>query len=224
MIWIGTILCLIIVVYLYWRFIFFYRDPDRIIPKGKNLVAAADGTIVYVRKVELGEIPISIKKKKKIKLTELAPFRKEVFKGPQYIVGIFMHPTSIHVNRAPIKGRITLMKYVKSKNLPMTLMWWRVLLRLKPYEKYSPHVFTNERNVIQIQGEIPVTVVQIADIYVNKIVAFVKKKEIVEKGQRIGMIKMGSQVDMIFPYDPGIQIKIKEGQAVKAGASIIAEY
>ena len=136
-----------------------------------------------------------------------------------------MHPTSVHVNRAPIDGRIVEQKYIKNnKNLPMTLMWWRVLLKIRPYEKFSDHILENERNIIQINGDLPVSVIQIADIYVNKIVAFFSKDDIIKKGERIGVIKMGSQVDIIFPALDNVNIKIHEGDYVYAGSSIIAEY
>jgi phosphatidylserine decarboxylase len=113
--------------------------------------------------------------------------------------------------------------YTKGRNLPMTLMWWRVLFRRKPYEFYSNHILSNERNTIMIEGELPVYVVQIADIYVNKIECWVKEGDNLEKGQRIGMIKMGSQVDLVFPAAPNIKVIAVEGQKVKAGESIIAQ-
>ena len=74
-----------------------------------------------------------------------------------------------------------------------------------------------------IEGGLPVYVTQIADIYVNKIDCWAKEGDNLEKGQRIGMIKMGSQVDIVFPVFPNVKITVKEGQKVKAGESIIAE-
>jgi phosphatidylserine decarboxylase len=211
--------------YLVWRFHYFFRDPEREVPKGKNIVSAADGTVVYVRKVSHGEIPISIKKRNPIKLTEVTLLGDENFpKEEKYIVGIFMHPTSVHVNRSPISGKVVFQKYIKAKkNLPMTAMWFRTLLHLKPYEALSTHILENERNIIQIVGDIFVTVVQIADIYVNKIDSYIQVGDVINKGQRVGMIKIGSQVDMIFPVS-NIKIVVKEGQKVLAGESIIATY
>jgi phosphatidylserine decarboxylase len=126
------------------------------------------------------------------------------------------------VNRAPISGIVGMIKYSQSKNAPMTAMWWRVLLGMKPYELYSDHVLQNERNTILFKGKISVFIVQIADIFVNKIECWVKEGESVSKGQRVGMIKMGSQVDLLFPSDPVLDIVVKVGQKVKAGETIIA--
>jgi len=212
-----------LIIYIYWRFFFFFRDPDRIISQEDNIVSPADGTVVYIRKTSNDEIPISVKKGKKVLISELSESVEYKAYKEWYVVGIFMHPTSVHVNRAPIKGEVILVEHKQNKNFPMTLMWWKVLLGIKPYERGSTHVLKNERNTILIKGKnFPLYVVQIADIYVNKIVSYVKVGNNVEKGQRIGMIKFGSQVDFIFPVLPNIDIAIKEGEKVKAGESIMA--
>ncbi len=103
------------------------------------------------------------------------------------------------------------------------MMWWRVLFGIRPYEKYSNHIFQNERNTLLIKGFFPVWVVQIADIYVNKIECWVKESDNVSKGERFGMIKMGSQVDLLFPVSPIDSLVVKIGDKVRAGESIIAK-
>jgi phosphatidylserine decarboxylase len=221
-----SIIFIFFIIWFIWRYFYFFRDPNRIIPDGRNIVSPADGTVVYIKRIENDEVPISIKKRSFIHLEELLPIqRKFSISGSKYLVGIFMHPTSVHVNRAPISGTVVHQEYISNKkNLPMTLMWWRVLLKIKPYEKFSSHIIENERNIIQINGDLPITVVQIADIYVNKIVSFVQLGKEVKKGDRIGVIKIGSQVDLIIPVEERVNIKIKEGQKVFAGSTIIADY
>jgi phosphatidylserine decarboxylase len=216
-----SVLLIILIIYCYWRFFFFYRDPDRNVPSGNNIVSPADGTIVYIKIIDNDVVPISIKKNRSIKLEEIFKCKINSLEK-SYLVGIFMHPTNVHVNRAPISGKVEKITYTKSKNLPMTIMWWRVLLGMKPYEQYSNHVLQNERNTIFFQSNIPVFVVQIADIYVNKIECWVSEQQEIQKGQRIGMIKMGSQVDMLFPSKNVSEIVVKVGQKVKAGETIIA--
>lgn len=208
-------------IFIYWRYFFFFRDPDRVIPEGDNIVSPADGTVVYVKKVEKGIVPVSIKKRREIKLEEI--LKTIIPQDTYYIVGIFMHPTSVHVNRAPIDGEVSQIFYTKGGNLPMTAMWWRVLTKRKPFEAYSHHIITNERNVISIIGKIPVFVVQIADIYVNRIECWISIGDKILKGQRIGRILMGSQVDLVFPYN-NIRVIVSAGQKVKAGENIIAEF
>lgn len=220
MFYIAVILILFFAIY-YWRFFFFFRDPERIIPDGDNIVSPAEGTIVYIKEIKGNEVPISIKNKKEVKLQEIFG-DSVVYRESSYLVGIFMHPTNVHVNRAPITGKIEKIIYTPNKNLAMTLMWWRILLGLRPYEFYSKHILQNERNTILFKGKIPVFIVQIADIYVNKIECWVREHEEVKKGQRIGMIKMGSQVDILFPSANINKLNIILGQKVKAGETIIA--
>ncbi|MFA6473757.1 MAG: phosphatidylserine decarboxylase [Patescibacteria group bacterium] len=212
---------LVVVTWIYWRYFYFFRDPKRIPPSGNNILSPADGTIVYVESIEGGVIPFSIKGKKRIELFEIT--HKDLGDEDFWHVGIFMHPTSVHVNRSPIDGIVKSIKYTPGKNLPMTIMWWRVLLGIRRFEKNSPHILSNERNTIIIEGKFPVCIVQIADIYVNKIVCNVQLGENIKKGMRIGAIKMGSQVDLFFPKRSGFSVLVKPGDKVFAGESIIAK-
>ena len=106
----------------------------------------------------------------------------------------------------------------------MTKTWVRTLLHLTPRYKSANYLLENERITTIIKGKITLAVVQIADIYVNKIDLYVKKSQTVSKGQRIGMIKLGSQVDLLLPDQNSITIKVKEGDRVKAGESVLAEF
>ncbi|HEY9583908.1 MAG TPA: phosphatidylserine decarboxylase [Candidatus Paceibacterota bacterium] len=221
MIYLTIFITILMVIYFYWRFFFFFRDPDRKVPDGENIVSPADGTIVYIKKIDNDITPISIKNKKEIRLEEVTKYKDDL-SYPRYHIGIFMHPTDIHVNRAPISGKIKKIIYSNSNNLPMTMMWWRILLGMRPYELYSDHIIQNERNTLMFDGVIPVSVIQIADIYVNKIECWVKENQEIKKGERIGMIKMGSQVDLIFPSESIREISINIGQKVKSGETVIA--
>jgi phosphatidylserine decarboxylase len=216
------VLLILTAIYIYWRFFFFFRNPERTIPLGNNIVSAADGTVVYIKEFKGDLVPISIKKKRNIKLVEIFKMSFEQSHESMYLIGVFMHPTSVHVNRAPISGKVEKVVYTKNKNLPMTMMWWRVLFGLRPYEFYSRHVLENERNTLLIKGHIPLYVVQIADIYVNKIECWVKEGDEIKKGERFGMIKLGSQVDILFPSKTISNIAVKVGQKVKAGETILA--
>ncbi|MBU0701907.1 phosphatidylserine decarboxylase [bacterium] len=88
---ISTIVILFAGMYIWWRFYYFFRDPERKIPAGDNIVSPADGTIVYVKEINEGQIPMSVKKGKEIRLEEIANIQHNRFnKG--YIIGIFMSP------------------------------------------------------------------------------------------------------------------------------------
>lgn len=206
-----------------WRFHLFNRDPDRTPPAGavNGVLAPADGTILYVRRVEGEEAPIAIKQGRPV------PFSKFVgrtgVRGPGYLMGIFMHPTSVHVNRAPIAGTVRAVQHERGSNLPMNLTWIRVHLRLRPYEKNATHLLSNERNFILISNDrMWVCLVQIADYFVNRIDCWVKEGEAVEQGQRVGRIRFGSQVDLFFPAVEGLQLRVSAGQKVRAGIDLLA--
>lgn len=208
--------------YAYWRFIYFFRDPDRVITKDDTaVVSPADGTIIYIKEIADDKVLFATKKGRSIPLTEYCQTNKVEIPG--YLVGIFMHPTSVHVNRAPISGEVVSVDYKKGSNLPMTITWWRTNLKMRPAEKYATHIISNERNIIGIEGRIKLFIVQIADIYVNRIESWVKVGETVTRGQRVGMIKFGSQVDLYIPSKEVEAILAKVGDKVTAGESILAK-
>jgi len=208
----------------YWRFFYFFRDPARIAPKGNNIVSPADGTVIYIKNIKAGEIPIAVKNGNKIKLEEISKtdIGGEFSNG--YIIGIFMSLFDVHVNRSPIAGVVENVNYFSGINFTMARMTLNKLLRKKEIFQDNGYLLQNERNTLLIRGDFPVAVVQIADLHVNRIVSFVKKQERIEKGQRIGLIKMGSQVDIILPDIPKARIKVNVGQHIKAGETIIAEF
>ncbi|MDY6966252.1 MAG: phosphatidylserine decarboxylase [Halobacteriota archaeon] len=208
----------------YWRYFYFFRDPDRTPPNGNNIVAPADGTIMYIRKIEDGKVPIAIKNGKEIELKEIMKTNSDDNVKNGYIVGIFMTPWDVHVNRAPISGKVEQMSYFSSKNVSMGRATLNKILGIKPLYTGTRHIPLNERNTVRIKGDFPLYVVQIADSYINKIEDWVKEGDVLEKGQRIGIIKMGSQVDTIFPDLENIEIKVREGEHVKAGETILAIY
>ncbi|MFH1861001.1 MAG: phosphatidylserine decarboxylase [bacterium] len=220
---ISTIIILFAGMYIWWRFYYFFRDPERKIPAGDNIVSPADGTIVYVKEINEGQIPMSVKKGKEIRLEEIANIQHNRFnKG--YIIGIFMSPLSVHINRAPISGKVEQISYFHSKNINMGRMFLNTIFRIRPFYSGCDHLLQNERNTIIIDGKFPIAVVQIADVVVHKILCWVKEGQTVTKGERIGLIRMGSQVDIILPAEKGIKIAVKEGEYVYAGQTVLVTY
>ena len=187
----------------------FFRDPERIPPKRNDIILTpADGKIIYVKKIYDGEIPLSEKNGKKFLLEEFVKSNLLPTKG--YLIGIAMNFLDVHVNRAPIKGRITFIKHIKGLFISL---------------KHKEAVIQNERVLTIIENKsISLGVVQIASRLVRKIVPYVKEGNDVALGQRIGMIRFGSQVDLVIPYIKGLRIKVKLNEKVKAGVSIIAQY
>jgi len=211
--------------YFFWRYVWFFRNPDRQPPKGEQIISPADGTVVYVKHVSPMEPVISIKKKNRICVSDIV--RKDL-KGMKLLVGIFMSPFDVHYNRAPISGRIESIRHhpAKLKNHHMGSMHWRSVLRLFPIYQNSLHIVDNERTVTKIKGTfegetISCYVVQIAGGSVRGIESYVSEGEMVERGGVFGMIRIGSQVDLIVSFAESMHVKVKPGDKTRAGETVL---
>jgi phosphatidylserine decarboxylase len=126
--------------------------------------------------------------------------------GPRQRVSIFLSVFDVHVNRAPIAGELTDISYHKGQFV----------------NAMNPACAEcNERNIVTMRGEgIEIVFKQIAGLLARRIVFPMKVGDRVERGQRVGMIKFGSRTDIVMPADAVIRVKV--GDRVKGGASIIA--
>lgn len=158
--------------------LYFFRDPERIPPPGDVLVAPADGKVVSVRDLGAGETRVSI----------------------------FLNIFNVHVNRTPLPGRITDVRYQKGKFL------------VASHEAASAE---NEQNTLIVEGSgTRVVCRQIAGLIARRIVCYKRAGDTVGKGERIGYIKFGSRVDVLF--GPEWNSSVKVGDRVFAGSSILA--
>lgn len=166
---------------------YFFRDPQRTIPAGDNLILApADGKIIVIEKV-----------------TE-----PEFFKSEAMQVSIFMSAFNVHVNRAPISGQVVYFNYRKGSYHPA-------------YKDEAS--FANEQSAIGIQNDsLQIFMKQIAGIFARRIVCHLREGHKVKAGERFGMIKFGSRVDLFLPLS--VQLQIKLNQKVTAGTTIIGTY
>lgn len=187
----------------------FFRDPERVSPELRNsILSPADGKIIYIKKIDKDEFPFAVKKRHHIPLTEL--IQNDFIVSGGYQIGISMNFLNVHVNRAPISGKVTYLKKIPGK--------FKSLRHVKS-------LLENERVCTVIKGEkLDVCVVQIASRLVRRIITYIEMGHRVVSGQRIGMICFGSQVDLLLPYDPGVEILVKENDEVKACLSVIARY
>ncbi len=127
--------------------------------------------------------------------------------GSCFRITIFMNLYDVHVNRIPIDGRIIYIKHYPGSHTPA-------------FRKESER---NERIVIKIDTVIGmIKIIQIAGIIARRIKPYIKVGDKLEKGSRIGIIKLGSRVDLYLPRDK-IVLKVKKSDRVKAGVDSIAE-
>jgi phosphatidylserine decarboxylase len=139
------------------------------------------------------------------KITEVA--RIQTPNGERIRLSIFLSVFDVHVNRSPIAGTVREVRYQKGKYLNA--------LNPESAEK-------NEQNLVTVQGdEFDVSFKQIAGLLARRIVFRFKPGDFVERGQRVGLIKFGSRVDVLLPGHAHVRVAL--GQRVKGGASVLAD-
>ena len=184
----------------------FYRDPDRFPPADPSaVVSPADGTVIYIRRLAPGSIVQCQKMGKLLEVTELE--QTELSTTELWQIGISMVFTDVHVNRAPISGRIGLLAH--RPGLFRSLR--------------DPHAINvNERQLITIDnGAFEVALIQIASRLVRRIEAYVRSGQEITRAQRVGIIKFGSQVDVLIPTYAMPTARVNEGDYLQAGESVL---
>lgn len=165
----------------------FFRDPQRAgSQRHVDVLSPADGTVVFVGDVEDGA----------------------VWEGLTRQISIFMSVFDVHVNRAPITGKIVHYRYTPGRKM--------IALSHKSSEE-------NEQNLIVMTDGRGATLglKQIAGLLARRIVFDRKEGDEVARGERIGMIRFGSRVDLFLPSAAGIHVR--NGDKVKVGLTIVAE-
>ena len=214
--------------YLFWRHVWFFRNPRRTIPaEGTGILSPADGTVVYVRQMTPRESVINIKQGMQATLNDIT---REDIDRPKFLIGIFMSPFNVHYNRMPVSGKISFIHHYPAitQNLCMFSMHLRTLFKRAPFYRNSAHIVVNERTVTKIDGEyrgreLACYVVQIAAKSVDGIDVFMSEGARANAGEIFGMIRIGSQVDLVVTPLEGMNIKVSPGEKVKAGQTVLIE-
>lgn len=167
---------------------YFFRNPKRITPIGDNLIIApADGIVSNITEV-------------------IPPSEIEMGTEPLTRISIFMSVFNVHVNRAPVTGKITQVHYRPGKFVSVA-------------EKDSEDNEREEYSMITPSGK-KVGFVQIAGLVARRIVSFVKVDEELKAGQVFGLIRFGSRLDVFLPK--GVAPQVVLGQTAVAGETILA--
>ncbi|KMO33005.1 phosphatidylserine decarboxylase [Methylobacterium tarhaniae] len=195
-----TVLAGTFVQFLGWIFLlltlwvcYFFRDPERIVPVGDGLVISpADGRVNLIS-------------------TVLPPSELDLPSVPMLRISVFMNVFDCHVNRVPVTGRIDQVHYTPGLFLNAEL------------DKASED---NERNGLVIEtrqnGEsVRIGVVQIAGLVARRIVDWVKPGDDLTVGDRFGLIRFGSRVDVYLPA--GTRVLVGLGQKAVAGETVLAD-
>ena len=170
-----------------------------------DIISPADGKIIYIKKINDQEEPISIKNGKVSRLTELT--KTKLLHVPCWLIGINMTPFDVHKNAAPISGRIILSQHFSGKFLSLKSAWSES---------------ENERHTIVIQrNNLYVGIIQIASRLVRRIDTYIKEGDLIERGKWYGMIRLGSQVDIVIPVTYVLNVYLMD--QVFAGKTILAK-
>lgn len=208
--WIFVIAGLVLASLLVFFIVFWFnRDPERRVPvstgRSISIASPSDGRVLYVRQFQPGSLPVPRKFNTDVYLSELEQIA--AFSHGGYLIGIYLSPFDVHTTRAPISGRVTLSEHQKGH------FFSKSLFRLKTRD---------ERSICIIEGSsLTLGVVQMAAYAVRRVVLTIKAGSEVKIGQRIGRIKMGSQVDLILPHDKRLEILVKPGDRVRAGETVV---
>ncbi len=164
---------------------YFFRNPRRKIPDLQNIILSpADGSIIYVGECE----------------------EDRFLKEKALKVSIFMSVFDVHLNRAPVSGKVLERSYLPGRFLVASV------------EKSS---LLNEQNAVILETEdrLKILLIQIAGFVARRIVCYAKAGDLLRKGQIFGLIRFGSRVDLYLP--PEVKPIVRVGQHVKGGESII---
>ncbi|MBL7766624.1 MAG: phosphatidylserine decarboxylase family protein [Chitinophagaceae bacterium] len=177
---------LLLILGLIWFWVFwFFRIPARTFKSGDDLVMSpCDGKVVVIEETE----------------------EPEYFKGRRLQVSIFMSPLNVHVNRYPVNGEVTYVKYHKGKYL---VAW---------HPKSSTE---NERSTIVVKHpKAEILIRQIAGAVARRIITYSKQGDRAVQNEELGFIKFGSRVDLFLPI--GTKVNAQIGDVVENGLSVIA--
>jgi phosphatidylserine decarboxylase len=180
--WLTHPIWVVIPILLAAFFLWFFRDPERVIPHEPGaVVSPADGKVT-----ELAPITISDERKTRI--------------------SIFLNVFNVHVNRSPISGVIRDVHYQRGKFL-------------NAMDKVSAEL--NEQNVVTVDVDGQTLIFkQIAGLLARRIVFNPKVGDRLERGERVGLMKFGSRMDVIF--DASARVNVKVGDHVKGGVTVLA--
>jgi phosphatidylserine decarboxylase len=180
--WVGMVLTL-------WC-AYFFRDPERVTPQDDDLVISpADGRVSSVQ-------------------MSIPPEELNLGHEPMLRITVFMNVFNCHVNRAPVRGRVTTIAYKEGQFLNAEL------------DKAS---LDNERNGLVIESRHgQIGVVQIAGLVARRIICWTNPNESLDAGERFGLIRFGSRLDVFLPA--GFEPRVSLGQTAIAGETVIAEF
>jgi len=165
--------------------LFFFRDPERTIPEGKDVVVSpADGRVIVIKDI----------------------YEPDYLKQDVKQISIFLSVFNVHVNRSPVEGVVESVRYNPGK------------FHVASVDKAS--LDNEQTGMVIANGKRRILVKQIAGLIARRIVCYAKPGNAIKTGERYGLIRFGSRVDIFLPKDA--ELKVKLGDRIKGARDVIA--
>jgi phosphatidylserine decarboxylase len=178
----GTLLVLLL---------YFFRDPQRAIPDAADaIVAPADGTVVDVTLLDYDDF----------------------LAGPAVRIGIFLSIFNVHINRAPLAGRVVALRYKPGEFLNA--------LRPESADR-NESMWIGFEEAAGLRRRFAVR--QISGLLARRIVCPLRVEQTVTRGEKFGMIKLGSRTELNLPAE-GVEVVVRRGDKVRAGSNVVARW
>ena len=215
-----------VAIWAWWRFYYFFRNPPRSVPPGTELIAASDGRIVYEELVDFDVVDGSAPRSP---WDEYLGRMRESFAptGRWRVAGTYLSIFDVHVVRAPAGGVVRFVTVPpRGQNVPMErLLIAAALRRGVPYPGRA-YAAKNALVGMEIRGafgDFPVIVVMMADWWIRQIEVFPASGASVQRGDVVGRIRMGSQVDVWVPADKA-RIVCAVGDPMRSGETTVGAW
>ncbi|CAG37500.1 phosphatidylserine decarboxylase family protein [Desulfotalea psychrophila] len=167
--------------------LYFFRDPERFVPDDPSaLISPADGKIIVIEKTD----------------------KQDFIEGEALKISIFMNVFNVHVNRAPIAGKVDKIIYTPGKF----------------YSADSSQGAEYNENcgiVLTTNSGKKIAFVQVAGLIARRIVCWLEPNDTIQSGRRVGLIRFGSRVDLYLPTDTALSVSV--GDKVRAGETILGQ-
>ncbi|MCF7825004.1 MAG: phosphatidylserine decarboxylase family protein [Candidatus Marinimicrobia bacterium] len=164
--------------------LYFFRDPEREVKQNpKHILSPGDGVIVEIKDVD------------------------DEYVGKAIKITMFLSPFNVHINRAPISGRVSFVQY-------------KYGAFKAAYAEDASEV--NEQSIVGLENDrIKVKFAQVAGAVARRIINYLREGDEINQGDRYGLIKFGSRMDITIPRSAKVKVELRE--AVRGGLSILAE-
>lgn len=207
---VGVPILLVVCALLFYH-LWFLRDPVRSIPAGNNLVSPADGRVSKIIRIEKGKVPDTLQIDKGLLGKIQARVKPVLGNQSGYLISIVMTPMDVHYQYAPCDGTVESVKHNRGK----------FLNAVSGADTMAATLENEHAEIVMNCSAGKIAIYPIAGFVARRIHTFVQPSQKIKKGDKLGIIRLGSQVSIIIP---DLDVNVTEGQHLNGGEDILATY